>query len=73
MMSSEKQALREKSRKLTENIALVAAAHNITVQSVITSDRTHECPRCQRVLAVAEVIERYCAHCGDVAPKEVRF
>ncbi|RFB95199.1 hypothetical protein B5K11_09610 [Rhizobium leguminosarum bv. trifolii] len=34
---------------------------------------THECPRCRRVLAVAEVIERYCAHCGNVTPEEVRL
>jgi hypothetical protein len=35
--------------------------------------RTHVCPKCDRVLAIAEVIERYCAHCGDVQPEEVRL
>ncbi len=44
-----------------------------TSLSVVPFPKTHECPKCCRVLAVAEVIERYCAHCGDIDPREVRI
>lgn len=37
-----------------------------------TSGKTHVCPRCDHVLAIAEVVEKYCAACGDVEPREVR-
>lgn len=37
-----------------------------------TSGKAHVCPRCDNVLAIAEVVEKYCAKCGDVEPCEVR-
>lgn len=42
-------------------------------RSAVFGARTHVCPKCDRVLAIAEVIERYCAHCGDIQPEEVRL
>ncbi|APO74245.1 hypothetical protein AM571_CH01410 [Rhizobium etli 8C-3] len=32
----------------------------------------YECPKCGHVLAIAEIVERYCAKCGDIEPREVR-
>lgn len=35
--------------------------------------QTHyACPMCFRALSFAEIIEKYCAACGDIAPQEVR-
>lgn len=30
------------------------------------------CPKCERVLSIAEVIERHCERCGQTEPQEVR-
>lgn len=30
------------------------------------------CPKCERALSIAEVIERYCERCGQTEPQEVR-
>lgn len=38
-----------------------------------TSGKTHVCPCCDHVLAITEVVEKYCAKCGDVEPHEVRL
>ncbi|MBB2841436.1 UNVERIFIED_ORG: hypothetical protein GGE64_005219 [Rhizobium etli] len=51
----------------------IAAKHGIGLHSDEAFPKTHECPECRRVLAVAEVIERYCAHCGNITPEEVRL
>ena len=32
----------------------------------------HQCPKCERALSIAEVIERHCERCGQTEPQEVR-
>ncbi|MGO6707627.1 hypothetical protein [Rhizobium johnstonii] len=51
----------------------MAAKYGIGLHGAEPSSKTHECPECRRVLAIAEVIERYCAHCGNVTPREVNL
>lgn len=55
----------------TQELEAIAAKHGIGLHRAEPSLKTHECPECRRVLAIAEVIERYCAHCGNVSPREV--
>jgi Zn finger protein HypA/HybF involved in hydrogenase expression len=59
-------------RLIADDLYAAAAVHQIRLTTT-TVPKTHECPKCSRVLAVAEVIERYCAHCGDIDPREVRI
>ncbi|MDO3434359.1 hypothetical protein QWJ46_16890 [Rhizobium sp. CBN3] len=63
---------RRQLRILPQELDAIAAKHGIGLHTG-ASVATHECPECRRVLAIAEVIERYCAHCGNIAPREVNL
>lgn len=38
----------------------------------LSSKRCSVCPKCEHVLSIGEVVEKYCIACGDIEPSEVR-